>query len=202
METKQLLSVGMNSKLGKKIGIFNLPSGVTCPGATPFCAKKCYARKAERCYKTAREKRAWNLERTREPGFAKALSEEIRTRRLTQVRVHESGDYYSQEYLAAVMEVARENPEVTFLSYTKSFHLNWENKPKNLVVYASVDKTTPEETLARVKELGFPVAETVDKGELPKFGKDTCVWISEKHYCGSECFVCWAGKEPVFFDLH
>ena len=200
---KNLLSVGMNRKLAKKgLGIYNLPSGFTCPGATPFCSKVCYSKKAERCYKSAREKRAWNWEQSKAPDFATRMIEEIRVRRITKVRVHESGDFYSQEYLNAWLEVVSALPEVIFLAYTKSLHLDWGKKPENFRVYASLDKTSDPKAVARALELGFPVAEAVDKGDKPVYGKVTCPPGVKKHYCGAVCYTCWGGKAPVYFEKH
>ena len=66
---KKLLSINMNRKIAKGIGVFNLLSGVTCPGATPICQATCYARKAERIWKSARKSREVNLEASKQPDF-------------------------------------------------------------------------------------------------------------------------------------
>jgi hypothetical protein len=44
-------------------------------------------------------------------------------RKTKEVRIHESGDFYSGKYLEAWMEVARQMPDIHFYAYTKSIPL-------------------------------------------------------------------------------
>lgn len=41
---------------------------------------------------------------------------------LTKVRIHESGDYYSMDYLKAWLEVCKNKPSLKFYSYSKSLN--------------------------------------------------------------------------------
>jgi len=52
----------------------------------------------------------------------------------TDVRIHESGDFYSGEYLKAWMEVAKKMPENKFYAYTKSLPLvqKYQNELKDI----------------------------------------------------------------------
>ena len=93
-------------------------------------------------------------------------------------------------------EICRESPEVTFLMYTKSFHLSWVDKPDNLMIYWSIDSSTT----APVPK--GPTATIVLKGEQPPTNAVTCVHAGDSHYCGSECETCWLGKLNVYFDQH
>jgi hypothetical protein len=196
----KLLSVGNNSKLSKAIGVFNLPQGITCPGKTAVCSKICYALKAERMYKAAAAMRQRNLDATQTPGFVTEMLAELKycveKKGLSKIRWHESGDAYSQKYLKKIFEVCRESPEVTFLMYTKSFHLSWVDKPANLMVYWSIDSST------HVPVPAGPTATIVLKGEQPPKGAVTCVHANDSHYCGSECVTCWLGVKDVYFDQH
>jgi hypothetical protein len=199
MKTK-LLSIGNNRKLSKDIAVFNLPCGTTCPGKTAVCRKICYAAKAERMYKAAAAMRQRNLAASREPTFVVEMIAEldycVTHKGLSKVRIHESGDAYSQEYLNKWFEICREEPEITFLMYTKSFHLSWVDKPDNLMVYWSIDSSTTEPVPAG------PTATIVLKGERPPKGAVTCVHANDSHYCGSECTTCWLGKQNIYFDQH
>jgi hypothetical protein len=50
------------------------------------------------------------------------------------VRIHDSGDFYSDEYLLAWMDVARATPDVLFYAYTKEItrlRMYAENAPEN-----------------------------------------------------------------------
>lgn len=122
--------------------IWNLPSEVTCPGSTPLCRRRCYAKKAERLHRGVLQCRYRNLEESRRKDFAERLVREIRKklekrpRRL--FRIHEAGDFYSQGYLNSWFEVAACFPDVRFLAYTTSFHLDFSRKPPNMQIIWSV----------------------------------------------------------------
>ncbi len=205
MKKKMLLSVGMNAKLGKKIGVFNLPQGVTCPGATETCRKLCYALKAERMYKSARDKRALNLEASKEPGFTAEIIKEIKDARLTKVRIHESGDFYAQEYLDKWVEIIRACPEVTFLAYTKSFLLRDFTAAKTLTNFSllwSTDSTSPVVPADGVHAFLVQKGEPVPQGYFTCQANDT-----DKHYCGTRCTLCWNSRRAmrkvhIYFDQH
>jgi hypothetical protein len=194
-----LISKGMNRKLAKHVGVFNLPQGTTCPGKTRLCAEVCYAKKSQRMYKSARLKRESNLVQSRQKGFAARMIKEITTRKFTHVRFHESGDAYNQPYLDKLFEVCRSKPDVRFLMYTKSFHLNWVDRPANLIVYWSVDCTSNAGTLPAQGLRAYTVA----KGEkIPLLGYTTCVHVAAQNYCAGECSICWVGVSNVYFPQH
>ena len=199
MKTK-LLSIGNNRKLGKKIGIFNLPQGVTCPGRTALCEKICYAAKAERLYKAAATMRVRNLDFISQygtDGFIAAMRDDIRNSNVTMLRIHESGDFYSQTYLDAWVAIVASCPNVKFLAYTKSFHLDWTAAQAlpNWSILWSVDPTTTAAVPPGATAYLLP------KGGIPPAAL-TCVHTSKKHYCGVECKLCWTGKHNVYFPQH
>lgn len=65
-------------------------------------------------------------------------------RRIRMLRIHESGDFYSQEYLNAWYTLARTFPAITFYAYTKSFHLDFAGRPANMRLIASYDPDSSE----------------------------------------------------------
>ena len=196
--THNLISKNMNRKLGKGIGAFNLPHATTCPGKTAVCARVCYAGKAARIYKTARESRQRNYVLSLHPDFAKHMMAEVIQRGFDKVRLHESGDVYSQEYLEKLFEACQGCAGTQFLMYTKSFHLDWALKPDNLVVYWSTDSSTDLSTVPA----GGVRAHLVLKGEPIPARHSTCVHSADKHYCGTECQTCWIGEDDVYFPQH
>ena len=113
-----------NLKLSKKIKIFNLPAIKTCPNSSQ-CAKFCYARKAERQYPAVRFARERNLR------LAKEAPESLKKQILSKlesgdiVRIHESGDVFSQAYLDMWFEIVKERPDVRFYTYTKTMDI-WD----------------------------------------------------------------------------
>jgi hypothetical protein len=54
-----------------------------------------------------------------------------------RVRIHDSGDFFSQAYLDAWMRAAREFPRTRFYAYTKSLHLDFSQAPANLSIIQS-----------------------------------------------------------------
>ena len=58
----------------------------------------------------------------------------------TAVRIHGSGDFFSQDYFDKWLQVCRDNPDVEFWAFTKSLKY-WVNRidsiPDNLVLTAS-----------------------------------------------------------------
>lgn len=202
-----LLSIGNNQKLGKRIGIFNLPQGDTCPGKTELCARICYACKASRCYKAAREMRIRNLLATTFVSFADDMIKEIQGTGVTMVRIHESGDFFNQIYLDQWVKIVKACPDVKFLSYTRSFKLDWSvaTQQHNWSILWSIDSTS---TLPLPLQ-NAPTAYLLQKGEnLPTVQAFTCIHKErEKHYCGTTCKICWNahtnGKvKGVYFEQH
>jgi len=109
--------------MGVKVVNFGLPAyksitgRVICPMADG-CIKFCYARKGAYIWgnvKPAFEKR-YELSKTDD--FISAIHAEIQRKKPKFVRVHDSGDYYSREYLAKWFQIAKQNPQVNFYSYT------------------------------------------------------------------------------------
>ena len=136
-----------NKKLPKGTMIFNIPAVSTCPLRTTFCEISCYALKAEVQYKNVvPQARARNLKISKTDDFINRMSETIQknTRKIKQIRIHESGDFYSQEYLDKWFTIARAFPDIQFYAYTKSFHLDFTGKALNFVLIASFDKTTDD----------------------------------------------------------
>jgi hypothetical protein len=90
---------------------------LTCPMADT-CVKFCYAKKGAYIWSNVQpafEKR-YQLSKTDE--FIGAVNAEIIKKKVDYVRVHDSGDYYSPKYLAKWIQIAKDNPNVRFYSYT------------------------------------------------------------------------------------
>ena len=75
-------------------------------------------------------------------------------KKATRIRIHEGGDFFSQAYFDAWLEVARRNPHVLFYAYTKSIPF-WlarlDKLPSNIRLTASLGGTHDE--LAEKHEL-------------------------------------------------
>ncbi len=145
-----LLSKG-NHKLPRDVAIWNLPHGSTCPGATAMCKKYCYAFKAERFRKQVLPFRKHNFLLSLRPDFPEMIINQLKRLRVVRaVRIHESGDFYNQAYLDKWVTIAKACPDITFTAYTKSLHLDFSKfkRLRNVILFASVDPTTPPCMLA------------------------------------------------------
>jgi hypothetical protein len=200
----KMLSIGNNSKLDKKTAIFNLPAVTTCPGSTSFCRKYCYALKAERLYKGAREMRKRNYDASLGPNFVRDMIIELTKFKGNHVRIHEGGEFYSQEYFNAWCNIVTQFPKITFLVYTKMYDkLDFSSKPVNMVIYASYDPTTAAKI--GTAPAGLHECVIVDDASAAPAGWHVCQPLSKtqhRHYCGDSCTVCWAGSKNAVWIKH
>jgi hypothetical protein len=128
---KKLLT--QNSEL-KPDGIFNwtLPAFAiqlttgknfnVCPQAGA-CSSFCYARNGTYLFKNVRSRHIANLEYVlNQPNlWLQQMLEEVQKPKMKgkHVRIHDAGDFFSEEYLNLWLRIARETPDVTFYCYTK-----------------------------------------------------------------------------------
>lgn len=127
---------------------FNLPAGHTCPFAKECKMMadretgkmkhlgnrfRCYAAMSER-FPAVRKYRWKNYEEIKE-GKKIEVPEKA-----THIRIHASGDFFSQDYFDKWLEVCKRNPEKKFWAFTKSVQF-WVNRidsiPNNLNLTAS-----------------------------------------------------------------
>jgi len=126
--------LSQNSEL-KKHGIWNwtLPAWQiqltngdwfnACPNAG-YCAKVCYARNGTYLFPVVKAKHLANLEYTIKDLFGWMLEMIIEINRIGLhkikfLRIHDAGDFYSDEYLQSWLDIAMQTPSVTFYCYTK-----------------------------------------------------------------------------------
>lgn len=129
--TKRLLT--QNSDL-RRIGVFNwtlpafvieMPDGShfnVCPQAG-VCAQLCYARVGTYRFKNVRAAHIRNLLLCRDnpEEFERRMTEELTHKRYVGkwIRVHDSGEFFSDEYLLTWLRIMRSSPGVRFYCYTK-----------------------------------------------------------------------------------
>tara|TARA_Y100000310_G_scaffold118526_1_gene117424 strand:+ start:12498 stop:13106 length:609 start_codon:yes stop_codon:yes gene_type:complete len=160
---------------------FNLPAGHSCPYAKDCKIKvdketgkfdtigkkfRCYAASAER-FPGVRKSRWENYE-------AVLRGEEIVIPKdVTHVRIHSSGDFFSQEYFDKWITICKNNPEIKFWAFTKSIQF-WVNRlneiPNNLTLQAS--KGSIQDDLIEKHNLKFAEVfkslEALEKSGLPR----------------------------------
>lgn len=168
------MAESMNLKKSQVV-TFDLPAGYTCPMASmckAFASKKtgkiidgknmifrCYAASIESRFKNSRLAHWYNYDMLRglsESDMVDLINKSIK-KNVKIVRVHSSGDFFSETYFNAWVKVASLNPNIVFFGYTKIVEYVKEIKPNNFkLVYSmgglmdnKIDDTIPT---ARVVE--------------------------------------------------
>jgi ferredoxin len=108
-----------NSKL-HNILIFDLPSVKTCLNCDD-CKDKCYAKKAEVQYADTEIYRQTNYHLfLNKPELLKQLIvEQLTNTKMSVVRIHSSGDFFSQSYIDFWNDIIAMFPSIQFYVYTK-----------------------------------------------------------------------------------
>lgn len=110
----------------------------TCPSALA-CRAVCYAKQGRYAMPNVVNARKHNLDYSLTDGFVAGVVADLqRMRKVNTVRIHDSGDFYNQEYFNKWCDIARALPHIIFYAYTKTLTLSWENKPDNLVITQSL----------------------------------------------------------------
>lgn len=133
-----------NSKLKKTSKInnarvfnFGIPAQDTCIWAGE-CKKFCYASKGAYIWSNVKPAFQRRYEVTKQDNFPQLILTEIVKKKATHIRIHDSGDFYSREYIQKWFKVMDTLPEVTFYAYTKSLPLFEGVKlPKNFILIKS-----------------------------------------------------------------
>jgi hypothetical protein len=188
-----------NMKMRRGFLIWNILERLTCPGATPECIKRCYAHKQTRRFEAVRASRLSNYHESLKDDFSEnmiSLIQKYSKRKAFRkmVRIHEAGDFYSQTYVDKWIRITTQLPDIKFLAFTKSFHLDFSKAPSNLSIIYSIFPDTPLPHPEGSKAYSFP------RGEVPNdpsilFCSGTC----------DTCMMCWnlprLGKH-VCFEYH
>lgn len=156
-----------NSKLAKDgIVTFSLQAQTTCPRAGA-CKSYCYASKGTYNFRGVKFKRAQNFTLTKSKKFVTIVTNALQQYKGAKkiIRLHDSGDFYSQNYYLNWISIAIDNPTYSFYAYTKSFAIiDMSILPTNLKIIQSVgglddSKINKELPHARI----FPNLKTLKK---------------------------------------
>ena len=106
-----------NSKLRQQL-IFSMPAGKALCGRE---CKSCYAIKFQKLYPNVLPYRQRRYEASMQPDFASRIIAEIAAckKPVTAIRVHESSEFYSQQYIDSWHTIATALPHFTFYAFTK-----------------------------------------------------------------------------------
>lgn len=191
-----------NSKMGRVLS-FSVSPIVTCNPEAP-CFKDCYAVKLVRIRKNVREAYANNTQALmvdhRYNEFINAFCTAIDYGEFHLVRFNVSGDMFNYEYLNACCEVAKRNPEVKFLAFTKQYEVCNEAIKNGIVpanfniVFSAWNEFKPE------NESSVPVA-YFDDGKHKNLVPDYAITCNGDCQHCRKCFYLKNG-EAVKFGKH
>lgn len=134
-----------SKKLGIKIFNFSIPAyksktgEIVCKYAKD-CVKYCYAQKGNyKRFPKIGELMEQRYLISKQSIFVGLMDIEIKKKKAQAIRIHDSGDFYSKEYLLKWIEIANINPNVNFYAYTKSLpYFKGIKLPKNMDVIFSI----------------------------------------------------------------
>lgn len=159
-----------NTKTGPQIALFNLPRVDTCPGATALCVKHCYIKRTNR-FPQVRPSHQLRYEASLKDDFVQKMVADIVKCRKKILRVHTSGDFYGEKYIADWVDIVKQTPETAYYAYTRSWRvprlmrqLDRLRRLPNMQLWWSSDSETgapPEGVVAYM---------SVDDSDIPEFG--------------------------------
>ncbi len=220
----------LQKKIGKKVFSLDLLSGHSCP-----FAKDCLAKAIElpngkrkvvdgphtlfRCYSASQEARlrgVYNLRKKnsdallaiKNSSFSMAVAiRQAIPEKAEVIRIHSSGDFFSQKHFDAWMNVAFHNPNLIFYAYTKSLRF-WINRlsvlPKNMVItasYGGIDDHLIKEYKLRAshvvfsedqaKKMGLAIDRDDSLAYNKEYSKDFCLLLHGSQPAGSVAAKAW-----------
>ena len=189
-----------NVKLDPRVLIFNLPPVKSCPNSAS-CRASCYAIPFYRQYPNVWERydSNFNLAKNDRKWLAYQISKQIQAKKKTRaglvaVRVHSSGDFFSQEYLDMWADITEKHPDVNFYAYTKSDKIldfrRLDAAPNFNVIRSFID--------GRFRNYGDPKYVAKVKAAVPDAFICPAIHNREVH-CGAQCNYCIQGSKPLFY---
>lgn len=162
-ENTQVHIVDGNSKVGKGIYCVNLLAGDvplmkkngqllinisgTCHGCCDTCKNDCYAIRTQCFRSTENNLISWGentiLAKEYTDLFFKQIQDKINISLMAYIRFHAFGEIPSYQYLKNMIQLAKNNPKITFYTYTKRYEWIEEairefQLPENLIINISI----------------------------------------------------------------
>jgi len=189
-----------NRKMGE-IPSISLPPVLTCKNCST-CAKKCYAAKLARIYKTVRE--AWDRNYKILCEDRNAYFDQVTAAAMISnyFRFHVSGDIVDIDYLNRMCKTARKCKNTRFLAFTKNYedvntYFADHKKPRNLQVIFSLPFTG-----AKIENPhNLPTAAVILKGSEPATNWKICGGNCSECACrGVGCWELKKGETIAFYE--
>jgi len=192
-----------NAKLVNTL-IFSLPYGTTCLVCAD-CIKDCYASYRE-WIENVHDSRMFNLKASMYTPelLKKMLVNQLDMTSIPVVRIHESGDFYDQDYIDMWGEVAKQFKDKKFYAYTKVLDLKDENGkklldfsklPSNVNIINST--INGEKNFGDDKYIDYMKKKYPNVYLCPDNPKDLPDYKNTK-ICGYKCKYCHTNKDVIF----
>jgi len=187
-----------NSKLSKDILTWSITAGMEVCGKE---CKGCYAMKEQTRWKNVRDSRYTKYEFSKTDVFVPVAVKELNKYGKKFVRVHASGEFYSQEYVDKWTEIAKQCPDLIFYTYTKrmkDFDFTELKSLPNFVLHNSYVEGNGTKTnfgsLEYIEELSKNTGGFICPLAKDRTGQcgTTCTWCMEKENEGT----------PILFEQH
>lgn len=201
----------------KDIGfmIFDLPAKISCPYATDWCKKYCYAKTSQDIFKdSVLRSRMRNMEESKKESFVEDMIDIIsfnlnrpkyKSKQKIYFRFHGSGDIYSKEYLDKIIKITdnfKSNSKISFQTYTKSlvYLENYEIEKLNIKILHSIVPDTKDEDILKAERLGL-------SHFVAKTDPDTITLMNDDFVCKGDCSECQACYERnnlknIYVEIH
>jgi len=190
-----------NRKLGEKIYNFNLPRS-SCLHKTSDCEKYCYAKRNFWNCQGVINSMGRNFDLTKTKNFVKVISAQISYLKVKDdiefIRIHSSGDFYSQEYWDNWNEIATQHPDIGFLAYTRNYEIDCSKRVDNFKMYYSIDKSTTKLN-STIKLTAHIVDDVPVKKHMMKMPETNSFMCDSK--C-KQCKFCYSSNLNVTFVRH
>jgi hypothetical protein len=118
-------------------------------------------------------------------------------------RIHESGDFYEDDYIEKWFEISNRFPEKTFMAFTRRCDIDPKVVPKNMILKCSIWPDSPESAF----KSKLPKAYVFDKTEryfkndhIPQEILHKCTFKEDKIQC-DECGICYCPDINVRLPL-
>lgn len=186
--------------MGPEVYLFNLPPKKTCT-PTHWCLKgnngkpACYALRNNFLLPNVKKGAQKRYEFSRHSSFIDKMVQAINRRNPEFFRLHASGDFYSEEYVEKITEIATQCPETMFRTTTRRRDLTKViqklNNLPNFIVRESLDRqrTDPKMNLPFAAISSLPIVQE-----------------NESLHCINDCvkcgYGCWKSRDNMDFDEH
>ena len=198
MTTKELLQlVGGLSKPSKMPGwAYGIPAkecktGSKLQKVEGSTCYNCYALKGCYVFKVVQEAQYRRLRSIKHPGWVRAMTQLLQSKKSKFFRWHDSGDVQDLKHLAKIFKVARLTPDVKHWMPTREAWVKPYLKyaPSNLVIRFSMPMVNQKPSKS------WKHVSTVSTGDHPWFGATSkmCPAPKQNNEC-KDCRSCWDPK--------